>query len=102
MIREHLIAVEGIRLLLIREARSPLVLCGLLYKSRPNRWIGVATTCERTGVKICIAAILIAGLENKESGIDEVNIGGRLMELKMVMASRKRKVAATILGNLAA
>jgi hypothetical protein len=53
-------------------------------------------------VKICIVAILIAELENKESGIVEVNIGGKLMEPKMVMASRKRKVAATILGNLAA
>lgn len=37
-----------------------------------------------------------------ESGIEEVNIGGKLMDPKIVMASRKRNVAPTILGNLAA
>jgi hypothetical protein len=45
---------------------------------------------------------LIAGLENIESGIDEVNIGGRLIDPKMVMASRNKNVAATTLGNLVA
>jgi hypothetical protein len=53
-------------------------------------------------VKICITAILIAGFENKESGINEVNIGGRLMDPKIVIASRNKNVAATTLGNLVA
>jgi hypothetical protein len=62
--------------------------------------MGVAAICERTGVKICITAILIAGFENKESGIDEINIGGRLMDPNMVIASRNKNAAATTLGNL--
>jgi hypothetical protein len=53
-------------------------------------------------VKICMAAILIAGFEKSESGIDEVNMGGRLIDPKIVIASRKRNVATTNLGNLAA
>lgn len=99
MILEHRIAVVGPRLFLILAIRSALVLCGLLYISRPSRCTGVANTCERTGVNICMAAILTAELENMESGIDEVNIGGRLIDPKIVIASRKRKVAPTILGN---
>jgi len=52
-------------------------------------------------VKTCIAAILIAGLEKTVSGTAEVNMGGRLIDPNMVIASRNRKVAATVLGNLA-
>jgi hypothetical protein len=62
--------------------------------------MGAATICERTGVKICITAILIAGFENNESGIDEINIGGRLIDPNMVIASRNKNVPATTLGNL--
>lgn len=51
-------------------------------------------------MKICIVAILIAGLEKMESGTDEVNIGGKLIDPKMVIASRSRNVAPTIRGNL--
>lgn len=48
-----------------------------------------------------MAAILIAKLANMVSGTDEASIGGKLMEPKMVIASRNKKVAPTIRGNLA-
>lgn len=102
MILEHLMTVVGPKLLLMRAARSDVLLSVLLYRSRPSKCTGVATICESTGVNICSAAIFIAGLENIVSGTTDVNIGGKLTDPKIVMASRNRKVAPTTRGNLAA
>jgi hypothetical protein len=64
--------------------------------------MGVATTWDSTGVKICIAAFVAGISEMRESCAEmaELSIGGRLIDPNMVMASRKRKVAATVREDL--
>jgi hypothetical protein len=51
------------------------------------------------GTDSCNVAIFIAGPEKYESESRGDSIGGRLIDPKIVIASRKRKVAATILGT---
>ena len=93
----HLTNVVAPRFCLILDVRDALL--GWLYMSNPKRWIGVAKTWENTGTRSCVAAILSIGLANVSSESDDETIGGKLTAPKMVVASRIRKVAATVLGN---
>lgn len=97
IILAHLTSVVAPRFCLIRDIRAALL--GWLYMSSPRRWIGVAKTCESTGTRSCIVAILSIGLANVSSGSEDEIIGGRLTAPNMVIASRIRKVDATVLGN---
>lgn len=98
MILAHLTTVVAPRFCVILAARDEFF--GWLYISRPSRWTGVAKICEKIGTRSCIVAIFLTGFANVSSGSDAEIIGGKLIAPKMVIASRMRKIDATVLGNV--
>jgi hypothetical protein len=66
------------------------------------RWTGVAKTWESIGTESCNVAIFIAELEKCESERRGKSMGGRFIDPKIVIASRRRKVAAIVLGTFVA
>lgn len=67
------------------------ITCGLLYRSRPRRWIGVLMSWIEAGIASWAMRILRYSWEATESGIEAETMAGRLKEPKIVRPSRRRK-----------
>jgi len=75
-------------------------LCGLLYKSNPNKCNGVLTTCTAAGAKNCAALILLKLLSMPSLiGNLGATTGGRLKLAKIVNMSRAANRAYVAFGT---
>lgn len=78
---------------LVNRCENPKTPC-LLYRSRPNRCIGVENNCVTAGARNCTALSLFCSVSNRwascvgSSANFGASRGGKLNEAKIVMLSR--------------
>lgn len=75
-----------------------------LYRSNPNRWTGVLTSCIAAGARNCAILVLLAALSRdfENDGRWGAIMGGRLKDANTVRLSRKANKVYEIFGIVAA